>query len=89
MAPATSRGACAGVSVKLALTGDKLCIGDILKGIWFFPNGIGEIVSLVPFEGKLLEFAGAGSQIASIKGSDRKLTLPATDWYIVYREEIK
>lgn len=70
---------------KLALRGSEIQVGDTLTGVWWFPDGRGEVVSLSPFEGTTKEFAGVGSQVATIKGSDRKMTLPQVDWYVVTR----
>jgi hypothetical protein len=70
---------------KLALRGSEILPGDILSGVWWFPDGKGEVVSLSLFEGTTKGFAGVGSQVATIKGSDRKLTLPQVNWYIVQR----
>lgn len=71
--------------IKVALTGDKIRIGDIVRDVWWFPDNTGEVVSLIPYTNSLLYFAGAGSQVATIKGTDRKLTLPSINWYIVER----
>lgn len=71
---------------KLALRGSEIQVGDILKDMWFFPKGEGEVISLSPYIGPMLYFAGEGSQVATIRGTARKLTLPAVNWYIVYRD---
>lgn len=70
---------------KLALRGSEILPGDILSGVWFFPDGKGEIISLTPFEGKSKEFAGVGSQVATIKDCSYTVTLCAADWWIVRR----
>lgn len=70
---------------KLALRGNQIQVGDILTGVWFFPNGRGEVVELHPFEGRTKDFAGEGSQMAIIKDCSYKMSLPAIDWFIVER----
>jgi hypothetical protein len=70
---------------KLALRGSDIQVGDILSSVWFFPAGVGEVVSLVPYEGKSKEFAGVGSQVATIKDCSYTVTLCYVDWWIVER----